>query len=79
MQRTPLVMQFTTKTLLQRTLITSLLESQLETEQSHQDLQLRSQEQVPHKTLGVKTHKTLTLTLVVIYFMNYKVVKITLV
>ena len=35
MQRTPLVMQSTTKILFQRTLITSLLESQLETEQSH--------------------------------------------
>ena len=35
MQRTPLVMQSTIKILFQRTLITSLLESQLETEQSH--------------------------------------------
>ena len=35
MQRTPLVMQSTTRTLFQKTLITSLLESQLETEQSH--------------------------------------------
>ena len=77
-QRTPLVMQSITKILFQRTLITSLLELQQEMDQFHQDLQLHLQRH-QHLILGVKMHRMWTLTLVVTYFTNYKVVKITLV
>ena len=45
MQRTPLEMQSTIKIKFLNSLTTSLLESQLETDQSHQDLQLHLQQQ----------------------------------
>ena len=50
-------MRSTIKTMLQKILTRYMLELQLETVTFHQDLQLRSQEQVPHKTLGVKMHR----------------------
>ena len=57
MERTLSEMQSTIRTLLQKTLTISLLELQLETETSHQDLQLHLQNQVQLKTLGVKMHR----------------------
>ena len=62
MRRTPLEMQFTIKIRFLNSQITSLLELQLETETSHQDLPLHLHHQVLLKTLGVKMHKTLTST-----------------
>ena len=55
--KTLLVMQSTTRILLQRDLITSSLELQLETDQSHQDLQLHLHHQALLKILGVKMHR----------------------